>query len=490
MTTRDRAATGRVKSVETVVEVLQRRFGAQLVVSQASRAEHGSGEGMRAGQAPDAVLLARSTADVATAVAICSDHRFPVIAHGAGTSLEGHLHAIYGGLSIDLRPMDRIIEVNAADLDCRVEAGVTREALNASLRDQGLFFPIDPGADATLGGMAATRASGTNAVRYGTMRENVLGLTVVTPTGSIIRTGTRARKSAAGYDLTRLYLGSEGTLGIMTEIGLRLFGIPEETASAAVAFPTIDAAVATVVVVMQLAVPVARMELLDEAQMRASIAWSNLERLKPAPTLFLEFHGSAAGVREAAETVRQVSADAGGADFQWATLTEERNRLWKARHNAWYAARGSRPGAEAFATDACVPISALPEAIDRCRREAARLGIHAPIVGHVGDGNFHMILLYNPADAEERQRAEGLSQFVASTAIALSGTATGEHGIGIHKLARLREEHGPAVGVMAAIKQALDPLDIMNPGKTVPLYVDPPTSREAARIADRIALPR
>jgi D-lactate dehydrogenase (cytochrome) len=449
---------------------LRERFGEQLQTGDAIRSQHGAIEGMIGGGDPDAVLFARSTADVAAAVAICAEHRLPVIAHGAGSSLEGQLAAPQGGLSIDLTGMDRVIAVNAGDLDVRVEAGVTREALNAELRTHGLFFPLDPGANATLGGMAATRASGTNAVRYGTMREVTLGLTVVNATGEVIRTGTRARKSAAGYDLTRLFIGSEGTLGIITELSLRVFGIPEQIASAVVQFKTLEGAVEAVMLMMQMALPLARIELLDPVQMGACIAYSQLDEFAPLPTLFMEFHGSPAAVAEQVETVRGVVGEFGGGDLQFATLTEDRNRLWKARHNAWFAAKALRPGAEAFATDACVPISRLAEAIAAATAAADAAGLIAPLVGHVGDGNFHMLLLFDPASPDECARAHALSDTIARIAIGLGGTATGEHGIGLHKLPTMAEEHGPgALAMMAQVKRALDPLGILNPGKTVPM---------------------
>jgi D-lactate dehydrogenase (cytochrome) len=444
------------------------RFGDQLQQGSAIRTQHGPLEGMR-GPAPDAVLFARSTSDVADAVRICAAHRFPVIAHGAGTSLEGQLAAINGGLSLDLTAMDRLLEVNAGDLDVQVEAGLTREALNTELRAHGLFFPLDPGANATLGGMAATRASGTNAVRYGTMREVTLGLTVVSAAGDVLTTGTRARKSASGYDLTRLFVGSEGTLGIITELRLRVFGIPEQIASAVVQFEDLAAAVQTVMFVMQTGVPIARIELLDELQMEACIRWSRLDDYKPKPTLFLEFHGSPAGVAEQVETVRAIATEMGSGPLNLATLTEDRNRLWKARHNAWFASKALRPGSEAFATDACVPISRLADAIGEARELAASAGLIAPIVGHVGDGNFHMLLLYDPASPAERETAERLSGDIAQLAIRLGGTATGEHGIGLHKLDAMRAEHDPtALATMAALKRTLDPLNILNPGKMVP----------------------
>lgn len=448
---------------------LRARFGAALEISPAVRAHHGAIEGVVGGGDPDAVLVAASTQDVADAVRICAAHRFPVIAHGAGTSLEGQLCAPYGGLSLDLSAMNRVIEVNAEDLDVKVEAGITREALNHELRTHGLFFPLDPGANASIGGMAATRASGTNAVRYGTMREVTLGLTVVTADGEVIQTGTRARKSASGYDLTRLFVGSEGTLGIITELRLRVFGLPEDLACAVVQFPSLDAAVQTVILAMQTGVQVARIELLDELQMQASIAYSGLAEFSPLPTLFVEFSGSPALVADQLAAFRQIAQDSGAASFTFATRTEDRTRLWRARHNAWFAAKALRPGAEAFATDACVPISRLAEAIAAAKAAAEEVGLIAPLVGHVGDGNFHMLLLFDPASPAERAAAHELSDKIARIAIGLGGTATGEHGIGLHKLPTMAQEHGDgALAMMAALKQALDPQGILNPGKTVP----------------------
>jgi D-lactate dehydrogenase (cytochrome) len=365
--------------------------------------------------------------------------------------------------------MNRVLEVNSEDLDCRVQAGVRREQLNAELKGSGLFFPIDPGADATLGGMTATRASGTNAVRYGTMRENVLGLTVVTADGRIVRTGGRARKSSAGYDLTRLFVGAEGTLGVITEIQLRLYGVPEAVSAAVCQFPDLAAAVNTVIVAMQTGIPVARIELLDDVQMDACIRYSKLEGLAVKPTLFFEFHGSPAGVREQAEAMQAICADHGGSAFEWATQPEDRTRLWKARHGAYYAALAFKPGTTSFATDACVPISRLADCILETKADIERSGLTAPIVGHVGDGNFHLIVLFDPKDHAQRERAEELARNVSLRAIAMGGTCTGEHGIGWHKLDVLVREHGEGVDLMRAIKRALDPHNIMNPGKTVPL---------------------
>lgn len=447
---------------------LRELFGDRIDTNAAVRNHHGKGEGYDGLAAPDAVFMARSTEDVAAVVRVCNAVGVPVIAFGAGSSLEGHVQAIQGGICIDLSAMTRILDVSAADLDCRVEAGVTREQLNQLLRDQGMFFPIDPGAHATLGGMAATRASGTNAVRYGTMRDAVLGLTVVTAEGDVIRTGSRARKSAAGYDLTRLYIGSEGTLGIITELQLRLHGIPEQISSAVCQFPDLEAAVNAVIMTMQMSVPVARIELLDALQMKASIAYSKLEDLAATPTLFLEFHGTPVAVTDQIQQVREITDLCGGGSYRWAEKAEERNRLWKARHSAYYAGLALQPGGTALATDACVPISRLARCILETRQEADASGLLCPITGHVGDGNFHALILHDPTKSDERQRAEALARSIARRAIAMGGTCTGEHGIGLHKLDLLREEAGNAVDILQRIKRALDPNNILNPGKTVP----------------------
>ena len=456
-------------SIAAVVSDLSGAFGARAVVSRAVREQHGHGEGMADSALPDLVVFPETNEEVASIVRLCRAARVPVIAFGVGTSLEGHVAALYGGVCVDLSRMNRVLEVNADDLDCRVQAGVTREQLNADLRGTGLFFPIDPGANATLGGMASTRASGTNAVRYGTMRENVLGLTVVTADGAIVRTGGRARKSSAGYDLTRLMVGSEGTLGVITEIQLRLYGIPEAISAAVCQFPDLASAVNTVIMTMQLGVPVARIELLDDVQMDACIRYSKLEGYEAKPTLFFEFHGSDAGVAEQAHTVETIAGEHGGSAFEWATQPEDRSRLWKARHNAYYAALALAPGKQGFATDACVPISRLTECVVETKADVDATGLVAPIVGHVGDGNFHLVVLFDPADPAERERAEALARRVSLRAIAMGGTCTGEHGIGIHKLDALVAEHGDAVGLMRTIKRALDPDNILNPGKTVPL---------------------
>lgn len=453
--------------MEQLIETLRTRLGERVTTAVAVREQHAQGEGLRTPFPPDAVAFPETNEEVAFILAACNEARVPVVPFGTGTSLEGHVQALHGGICLDLGRMTAILQVNPDDLDCRVQAGVTREQLNHHIRDLGLFFPLDPGANASLGGMAATRASGTNAVRYGTMREVTLGLTVVTPDGRIIRTGGRARKSSAGYDLTRLYIGSEGTLGVITEVQLRLFGIPEAIRSAVCQFDSVEGAVQAVTLILQMGVPVARIELLDALQMRACILYSKLDGLAEAPTLFLEFHGSTAGVAEQVEQVAAVVKDFGGGELRWAEAQEDRNRLWRARHDAYYAARALSPGREAFSTDACVPISMLARCIAETRAEAEASNLICPIVGHVGDGNFHVVVLYDPVDESEVARAEALAASISRRAIALGGTCTGEHGIGMHKLDALEVEHGPAVDVMRAIKRALDPNGIMNPGKTI-----------------------
>ncbi len=456
------------EAVTALTARLRSEYGDRALTTHAIREQHSHGEGLADAAMPDIVVFPHTNDEVASIMRICHAARIPVIAFGVGTSLEGHVAALYGGVCIDLSQMDRVLEVNDADLDCRVQAGVTREQLNAELKGTGLFFPIDPGANATLGGMASTRASGTNAVRYGTMRENVLGLTVVTADGRIVHTGSRARKSSAGYDLTRLFVGSEGTLGIITEVQLRLYGIPESISAAVCQFPDLKSAVDSVIVAMQLGIPVARIELLDDVQMDACIRYSQLTEFGAKPTLFFEFHGTDAGVREHAEMIEAIASDHGGSQFRWATKPEDRSRLWKARHNAYYAALALAPGKQGFATDACVPISRLTDCVLETQADVAATGLVAPIVGHVGDGNFHLVILFDPADAGERSRAEALAARVSLRAIGMGGTCTGEHGIGVHKLAALEAEHGDAIWVMQAIKRALDPRNILNPGKTVP----------------------
>jgi D-lactate dehydrogenase (cytochrome) len=455
--------------VAELVTRLSGDFGERAVTTHAVREHHSHGEGLADAALPDVVVFPHSNEEVASIVRLCHLARVPVIAFGVGTSLEGHVAALYGGVCVDLSQMNRVLEVNAEDLDCRVQAGVTREQLNAELKGTGLFFPIDPGANATIGGMAATRASGTNAVRYGTMRENVLGLTVVTADGRVVKTGGRARKSSAGYDLTRLFVGAEGTLGVITEIQLRLYGVPEAIQSAVCQFPDLVSAVNTVIIAMQTGISVARIELLDEVQMEASIRYSKLEGFAVKPTLFFEFHGSEAGVREQSAAMQAASDEFGGSAYQWATKTEDRTRLWKARHDAYYAALAFKPGMTSFATDACVPISRLADCILETKADVEKSGLTAPILGHVGDGNFHLVVLFDGANPAQRESAEALARGVSMRAISMGGTCTGEHGIGWHKLDVLAQEHGEAVDLMRMIKRALDPRDIMNPGKTVPL---------------------
>jgi D-lactate dehydrogenase (cytochrome) len=449
---------------DPVVEELRALLGERLSTSAAVREQHGHDESYHPTHAPDAVAFAHTTEEVAEIVKICARHKRPVIAFGTGTSLEGHVGAIHGGVSIDLTQMGQVLDVNAEDMDCRVQAGVTRKQLNLHLHNTGLFFPIDPGADASLGGMTATRASGTNAVRYGTMRENVLGLTVVLADGRIIRTGGRARKSAAGYDLTRLFVGSEGTLGVITEVGLRLYGIPEAMSSAVCSFETLEGAVNTVILTIQMGVPVARIELLDDVQMDAVNRYSGLA-YPVRPTLFFEFHGTEAGVAEQAETVGEIAGENGGGGFQWTSKTEERNKLWQARHDAYYAALAMRPGAKGWATDVCVPISRLADCILETKRDIEASGLYAPIVGHVGDGNFHLCFILDPNDKSEMSRAEEVNEVMVNRALAMGGTCTGEHGIGVGKMHFLQAEHGEAVAVMRQLKTALDPDNLMNPGK-------------------------
>ena len=450
----------------TVIAILKQRLGDRLQTGQAIRDQHGHTTTWIPTQAPDAVAFPETTAEVAEIVRICAEHRVPVIPYGTGTSLEGHVNAPAGGVTLDLARMNRILAVHPEDLDCAIQPGVTRKQLNEHLRDQGLFFPIDPGADASLGGMAATRASGTNAVRYGTMKDNVLSLEAVLADGRVIRTARRAKKSSAGYDLTRLFVGSEGTLGVITELTLRLHGIPEAMSSATCSFPTVEAACAAVIATIQMGIPVARMELLDAESVRAVNAYSKLS-LPETPLLLLEFHGSAAGVAEQAETFGEIAADAGGTGFAWTASPEERTRLWQARHDAYWAMLALRPGAKALATDVCVPISRLAESVEAARAKAAELGLLAPILGHVGDGNFHVTPLIDLGNPQEVAAVEAYLPWLAELAISMDGTCTGEHGIGQGKRVYLRKELGEAVDVMASIKTALDPLGIMNPGKVL-----------------------
>ena len=453
------------RAIAAAVSELTAAFGNRLVTSQAVREQHGHTTTWHHNEPPDAVVYPQSTQDVQQIVLVCARHGVPVIAFGTGTSLEGHVNAPLGGISIDMQDMNRVLAVHAEDLDCVVEPGITRKILNEHLRDQGLFFPIDPGADASLGGMTATRASGTNAVRYGTMKDNILSLKAVLANGEVIKTASRAKKSSAGYDLTRLFVGSEGTLGVITEITLRLAGIPEAIAAGICPFASVEAACNATIATIQSGIPVARIELLDALQVKACNAYSKLT-LPEAPMLFLEFHGSQAGVAEQSERFGEIAREFGGGPFEWATRAEDRTRLWQARHDAYFAARGLRPGAQPVATDVCVPISRLAECVTESQRDIAQSRLIAPIAGHVGDGNFHMSLLIDMDDADEVMRADKFMERLVARAIAMDGTCTGEHGVGQGKLKYLAAEHGSAaLEVMRAIKGALDPRGIMNPGK-------------------------
>ncbi|WP_397533772.1 FAD-binding oxidoreductase [Roseateles sp.] len=450
---------------EAMLDALRERFGARLSTALAVRQQHGRDESPFDVDPPDCVVYAESNEDVAAVLALAHEHSVPVIPYGAGSSLEGHLLAVQGGVSLDVSRMNKILSVNAEDLTVTVQAGVTRNQLNAEIRHAGLFFPIDPGADASLGGMAATRASGTNAVRYGTMREAVLGLSVVTATGEVVRTGTRARKSSAGYDLTRLFIGSEGTLGVITEVTLRIYPLPEAVSAAVCFFPSIDAAVQTTIQIIQMGVPIARCELLDAHAIRAVNLHDKLG-LREAPMLLMEFHGSDASVAEQAETVQEIAREFGGEDFEWATTPEARTKLWTARHHAYLSALQTKPGCRCVTTDTCVPISRLAESINESVREVEEAGLPYFIVGHVGDGNFHLGYLIDPNVPAERDTAERLSAQMVQRALRLEGTCTGEHGIGLHKQGFLVDEAGAgAVQLMRQLKAALDPKNIMNPGK-------------------------
>lgn len=456
-------------STTQAVAEIREALGDRLSTAPAVREQHGKDQTWAPGAPPDAVAFVRSTAEVQRIVSICARHETPVIAYGTGTSLEGHFTAPFGGVSVDLSAMNEVLEVNAEDLDARVQAGVTRKALNTHLRDKGLFFPIDPGADASIGGMAATRASGTNAVRYGTMRENVLNLTAVMANGEVVKTANRAKKSSAGYDLTRLLVGSEGTLGIITEVGVKLYGIPESIAAGVCPFPSIDAACQAVIQTIQLGIPVARIELVDEEHVKAFNAYSKID-LKVAPTLFLEFHGTQAGTEEQSQLFGAIAEEMGGGPFAWETREEDRQRLWQARHDAFWATKSLMPGKEAFATDVCVPISRLAECVNETQADLKANGLYGPIVGHVGDGNFHVVLYCARNDAGELKRVKGFYERLIRRAIAMEGTCTGEHGVGRGKMAFLELEHGAqGVALMRQIKQALDPKNILNPGKIVAL---------------------
>jgi D-lactate dehydrogenase (cytochrome) len=453
---------------QALIDALRSRFGQRFSQGDSIRLQHGRDESVHPPEPPDGVVFAESTEEVAEAVRLCATHKTPVIPYGAGSSVEGHLLAVHGGISIDLSGMNRVLAIHAEDLDATVQAGVTRKQLNEALKGTGLFFPIDPGADASLGGMAATRASGTNAVRYGTMRENVMAMTVVLADGRVIRTGGRAKKSSAGYDLTRLFVGSEGTLGIVTELTVKLYPMPEAMSAAVCAFPSIDAAVTTVIQTIQMGIPVARIELLDALTLTAINRFSKTT-LPERPTLFFEFHGSETGVAEQAELVQQIAGELGGENFEWATRPEDRTRLWQARHDAYFACLQMKPGGRAFPTDVCVPISRLAECIAATNEDLRQVSIPIMLFGHVGDGNFHLVVLVDPDNAKDMQEAEWINERVVERALAMEGTCTGEHGIGLGKKKFMVREHGEgAIDVMRALKAALDPDDLLNPGKILP----------------------
>ena len=451
-------------SIATAIDILKQRFGDQLSTALSVRQHHSHTTTQIKSQIPDAVVFAKETADVAAVVAVCQAHQCPIIPFGVGSSLEGHVNAPLGGVSIDMNAMDRVLSVHETDLDAVVQPGITREALNNYLRDTGLFFPIDPGANASLGGMAATRASGTNAVRYGTMKDNILALEAVMADGQVIRTGTRAKKSSAGYDLTRLLIGSEGTLGLITELTVKLQGVPEVIAGGICSFPSVEAACNAVINTIQYGIPVARIELLDTVQVCACNRYSGLE-LPEETLLLLEFHGTKHGVGEQSEMFGEIASEYTPYEFKWTTDQEARTKLWKARHDAFWAAMALVPGGIAMSTDVCVPISRLAECVEDTRRDIEESGIIAPIVGHVGDGNFHTLPIALPDDVEAWKRIQSFVERLSERAIAMDGTCTGEHGIGQGKIKYLRQEMGPAVDMMIAVKKALDPNDILNPGK-------------------------
>ena len=452
------------EGIAAAVALLKQRFGERAQTGQAIREQHGHTTTYVPTQAPDIVIFAQTTDDVQDVVRICAEHKVPVIAFGAGSSLEGQVNAPAGGVSIDLTQMNRVLAVHAEDLDCVIEPGITRRELNEYLRDTGLFFPIDPGANATLGGMASTRASGTNAVRYGTMRENVLALKAVMPDGRLIETSKRVKKTAAGYDLTRLLIGSEGTLGIITELTLKLQGIPQAVSGGICPFPDVESACRAVIETIQMGIPVARIELVNKLQMEALILHSKLP-YEAQPYLFVEFHGTETGVAEQAEIFGEIAAENGGGEFRWTNDPEERDRLWRARHDAYLASFLLRPGAKGVSTDVCVPISRLADCITETEKDLAESGLIAPVVGHVGDGNFHLLLLLDTVDASEMERAEEFMDRLVKRALAMEGTCTGEHGIGQGKMKYLAMELGDATDYMRMIKKAIDPDNIMNPGK-------------------------
>ena len=455
-------------SISDAITRLSNQFHDRCMTTDAMREHYSRNEAHHAPVRPDAVLFPESTDDVRAIIEVCRDTGCPITAYGAGTSLEGHIVPIRGGITLDLSRMNAILKVNQEDMDAVVQPGVTRRQLNEDLRATGLFFPVDPGADASIGGMAATRASGTNAVRYGTMRECVMACEAVLADGRVIRAGSRSRKSAAGYDLCKLLVGSEGTLGIMTELTVKLFGQPEAVSSAVCGFETVEGAVQAVIETIQMGIPVARIEFLDELQLRAVNAYSKLDIVE-RPTLFLEFHGSEDGVAEQAARFGEIAAEHGGLGFDWATLEEDRNRLWRARHDAYYGVKAMWPGRRGYITDSCVPISQLADAIRETKADIAESGLIAPMVGHVGDGNFHLAIMIDPENADELKAAERLSHSIAERSLRMGGTVTGEHGVGLGKIKYMEAEHGAAYGVMADIKRVFDPQNILNPGKLVSL---------------------
>ena len=455
-----------IRLIDEAIEEAEALLGDRLSTSRSVRDLHGESVAWYPTDPPDAVAFVHTTEEIVSLVKICARHKVPIIPYGTGTGLEGHTNAVHGGITFDFSQMNNIIRVSTEDLDCTVQAGVTREQLNDYLRDMGVFFPIDPGANASLGGMAATRASGTNAVRYGTMRENVLNLSVVMADGTVVQTARRARKSSAGYDLTKLMVGSEGTLGVITEVTLRLQGIPDRISAGVCQFPSIKAACDATIMAIQVGIPVARIELLDETQMAACIAYSQLD-YEAKPTLFLEFHGTEEGVGEQMSLFAAIAEEHDGSAFASATKMEDRNKLWQARHDAYWASLALKPGCKALVTDVCVPISRLADCLEETREDIEKYDLFAPIVGHVGDGNFHLTLVFDPEDSEERKRIDDLLQRLVTRALSMEGTCTGEHGVGLGKMKYLEAEHGPGLSVMRTLKRALDPDNILNPGKVV-----------------------
>jgi D-lactate dehydrogenase (cytochrome) len=454
-------------SLQSAISEIAGLLGDRLSTSKSVREQHGKDTTWNPGHAPDAVAFVESTEEVQQIVRICAAHDVPVIPYGTGTSLEGHISCPHGGISVDMMRMNKVLEVNAEDFDVTVQPGVTRKQLNEHLRDQGLFFPIDPGADASLGGMTATRASGTNAVRYGTMRENVLSLTVVLANGEVMRTASRAKKSAAGYDLTRLFVGSEGTLGVITEITLKLHGIPQSILAGSCPFPSVEAACNAAIACIQMGLPIARVELVDAENLRAFNQYSDTS-FAELPTLFVEFHGTEASTHEQVETFKEIAEALGGGPLEWASREEDRQKLWQARHDGYWAIKSMVPGKESLGTDVCVPLSRLAECVEQTRQDLEESGLYGPILGHVGDGNFHVVLFCDRSDAQEVEATEKFLERLAMRAIAMDGTCTGEHGIGEGKRKFMNAEHGSGIAVMRAIKRALDPDNIMNPGKILP----------------------